>query len=108
MPYQIVDTARALEAAGMSGIGDHVAHMTAVLLASAPLVENLLGTVSLKQQDRIDWFSYEPSRFAQGKFRTVKFLLSVGVVDSDCLRAIGTGGDQQGTLWAAAVRDPRR
>ncbi len=94
MPYQIVDTARALEAAGMSGIGDHVAHMTAVLLASAPLVENLLGTVSLKQQDRIDWFSYEPSRFAQGKFRTVKFLLSVGFVDSDCPFALYQSNDK--------------
>lgn len=94
MPYQIVDTARALDAAGMGNVGDHTLHMTAVLLASAPLVENLLGTKSLAQTEWLDWFSYEPSRYAQGSFRTVKFLLSSGFVDPDCPFALYQSNDK--------------
>lgn len=68
----------------MSTIGDHTAHMTAVLQASAPLVENLLGT-TLAAGDRIDWFRYDPSRYAASKFREVKFLLEKGFIDPDTI-----------------------
>jgi hypothetical protein len=92
VPYQIVETATALTAAAMSSTGDHPAHMQAVLQASAPLIENLLGT-TLNQEDRIDWFRYDPSRYVASKFREVKFLLKKGFVDPDETFAVYQSND---------------
>lgn len=80
MPFQLVDTVTALQTAGSSTIGDNVLHMERVLQASAPLVENLIGT-TLQEAKRIDWFSYRPSFFVLKNFREEKFLLEQGFVD---------------------------
>lgn len=66
----------------MGTIGDAVTHMTGALVASTPVLENLLGT-PLAAAERFDWFSYEPSRLLQGKFQKVKFLLTQALVAAD-------------------------
>jgi hypothetical protein len=79
---QLTDASKALTAAGLSAIGDHLTHMGAALTASTPVLENLLGT-PFAAAERFDWFSYKPSRLPQGKFQEVRLLLTQGLVAAD-------------------------
>lgn len=56
--------------------------MESALKASTSVIENLLGT-PLSETERYDWFTYKPSRFSQGAFDPLKFLLTQGFVQQD-------------------------
>ena len=81
MSLRLVDTKAALEAGAIGSGGDNPKAMEAAIRASAPILENLIGT-SFEMACRFDWFDYLPSPL-QKKFREVLFLLRQGFVDRD-------------------------
>lgn len=65
----------------MSDQGDNPANMEATIRASAPILENLIGT-PFAAACRFDWFDYRPPLIRK-RFQAVTYLLRQGFVDID-------------------------